>query len=216
MNLLQRLNRRFGKLSIPHLMILISAGMGAVFLADLLFPQYAIMQQIDLNFAQVRSGQIWRLITFLIVPPSTSLIWIFFNLYFNCLIGEALEREWGSFCFTTFYLIGTVAAILAGLITGYGHNTYLNLSLFLAFAMFYPNFEVMIFFFIPVKVKYLALLDLVYFVVMLIFGSASVRVTILLSLVNLLIFFGSDLLGQIKNQAGYWKTRRNFRRNYRR
>ena len=82
--------------------------------------------------------------------------------------------------------------------------------------MFYPNFQVMVFFFIPIQVKYLALIDLVYFIIMLIVGSASIRVTILLSLVNLAIFFGGDLIGQIKNQAGYWKTRRNFRRNYRR
>lgn len=216
MNLLQRLNRKFGRLSIPHLMIVISAGMATVFVANLLFPQYGILQLIDLDFAMVRRGQIWRLVSFLLVPPSTSLFWIFFNLYFNCLIGEALEREWGSFCFTTFYLIGTVAAIVAGWITGYGYNTYLNLSLFLAFAMFYPNFQVMVFFFIPIQVKYLALIDLVYFIIMLIVGSASIRVTILLSLVNLAIFFGGDLIGQIKNQAGYWKTRRNFRRNYRR
>ena len=164
MNLLQRLNRKFGRLSIPHLMIVISAGMAAVFVANLLFPQYGILQLIDLDFAMVRRGQIWRLVSFLLVPPSTSLFWIFFNLYFNCLIGEALEREWGSFCFTTFYLIGTVAAIVAGWITGYGYNTYLNLSLFLAFAMFYPNFQVMVFFFIPIQVKYLALIDLVYFI----------------------------------------------------
>lgn len=216
MNLLQKLNRKFGKLSIPHLMYIISAGMAVVFLADLLFPQYSVSAQIDLDFAMVRRGEIWRLLTFTFVPPSTSLLWIFLNLYFNCLIGDALEREWGSFCFTTFYLVGMVAAILAGWITGYGYNVYLNLSLFLAFAMFYPNFQVMIFFFIPIQIKYLALLDLVYFVVMLIRGPASIRVTILFSLVNLILFFGPDFIRNMKNQAGFWKTRRNFRRNYRR
>lgn len=216
MNLLQKLNRRFGKVSIPHLMYLICGGMLLVFVADLLFPSYHVSSYLTLNLAQVSRGEVWRLITFVFVPPSQSPIWLIFSLYFYVLIGDALERELGSFCFTLFYLIGMVAAILAGVITGYGHNMYLNLSLFLAFALFYPDFRVMVFFFVPVKIKYLAIADLVLLVIWLVIGSNSVRVSIVLALLNLLIFFGGDGLRHLKEQAGYWKTRRNFRKNYRR
>ena len=215
MNLLQKLNRKYGKFSVPHLMYIICGGMLVVFAAELLLPQYNIAARLTLNMVKVYDGEWWRLLTFLFIPPSDSPVWLLFGLYFYALIGDGLERELGSFCFTLFYLIGAVSAVLAAPITGYGHNTYLNLSLFLAFAMFYPDFRVSIFFFIPVRIKYLAIVDLVLYVLGLIFGNASVRVTILLSLLNLLIFFGGDAWHNLQKQVGYWKTRRNFRKNYR-
>ena len=91
-------------------------------------------------------------------------------------------------------------------------NSYLNLSLFFAFAVLYPDFQVMLFFILPVKIKYLALIDAAYFVLMLIVGDWATRAAILLSLVNFILFFGGDFIRMIRQQAGYQKTRRNFRK----
>ena len=156
------------------------------------------------------------MVTFLFLPPNSSPIWILFSLYFYCIIGNGLEGAWGSFRFNVFYLVGALAAILSGFLTGASVNEYLNLSLFLAFAALYPEHQVLLFFVLPIKIKWLALLDLVYFALALVLGSWSVRAAVLLALVNILLFFGGPLVRNLKQQAGYWKTRQNFRRNNRR
>lgn len=212
MKWLNRLEYKFGRYGIPHLMYLLSGIMLAVYLIDLLLPGAPLQSVLALDMGQVAHGQVWRLITFIFLPPASSPLWILFNLYFYCLIGNALESEWGSFRFNVFYLCGMVGTILAALITGYGVNSFLNLSLFLAFAALYPDFQVMVFFLIPLKVKYLAIIDLVYYGISLLFGTWASRVAILMSLLNVVLFFGGDFFRTIKQQAGYWKTRRNFRK----
>lgn len=213
MKWINTLNRKFGRFGIPHLMILLSSAMLGVFLADLLLPDMGLSALLMLNTNLVAQGQVWRLITFIFLPPNTSVLWILFSLYFYCLLGNSLENEWGAFRFNLFYLCGMVGAILAALFTGgWGTNVYLNLSLFLAFAAIYPDFKLILFFVFPVKVKYLAALDGVLLVVSLILGDWSVRLSIVMSLLNVILFFGGDFLRNIKQQAGYWKTRRNFRK----
>ena len=76
-------------------------------------------------------------------------------------MGSTLEREWGALQFNFFYLAGIIGALISGIITGYATNDFLNLSIFLAFALYYPNFQLYIFFFIPIKMKWLAWLDFI-------------------------------------------------------
>lgn len=214
MKWLDRLDRRARRFCIPNLMKYIVAGMGLVFILDLVMP-INLYGLLSLSMPAVRQGQIWRLVTFIFLPPSTSIIWILFSLYFYWMIGSGLESQWGSFKFNIFYLVGMLGSILAALITGSSDNTYLNLSLFLAFAAIYPNFEVRLFMILPVKMKYLALLDIVLYVWMFIVGGLSTRLTILFSLANVILFFGGDLINWIKTDSQYWKTRYNFRKTMR-
>ncbi len=216
MKWLDHLERKARRFAIPRLMIGLSAIMLGVFLTDLLLPDLGLSSWLYLDMGLVAQGQIWRLITFIFLPPAASIFWIFFNLYFNCLIGTALEREWGSFRFNIFYFSGMIFTIIGALFTGYATNIYLNLSLFLAFAMIFPNFEVLIFFLLPVKVKYLAIIDAAFLLFQFIVTGWAGKVAILMSLLNAALFFGGDFLRNIREQAGYWKTRRNFRKNYRR
>lgn len=216
MKWLNNLERKAGRFAIPQLMIGLSAIMLGVFLADWLLPALGLSGWLYLDMGLVAQGQIWRLITFIFLPPATSPFWILFNLYFYCLIGTALEREWGAFRFNVFYLAGMVFAVIGALFTGYATNMYLNLSLFLAFAMIFPNFEVLVFFFIPVKVKYLAMIDVAFLLLQFIVTGWAGKVAVLMSLLNIALFFGGDFLRNLREQAGYWKTRRNFRKNYRR
>ena len=217
MKWLHTLNRKIGRFGIPHFMIILSSVMLGVYLLDFIMPGYGISSFLYLDLNLVAQGQVWRLLTFLFLPPNTSVLWILFSLYFYCLIGNSLENEWGTFRFNVFYLFGAVGAILAALFTGgMGTNVYLNLSLFLAFAAIYPDFQVMVFFILPVKVKYLALLVILFLLVMLVLGNWNTRISILMSFLNVLLFFGGDFLRNLKQQAGYWKTRRNFRKYNRR
>lgn len=215
MNWIDRLNRKFGKYAVPHLMYFVTGVMLAVFAADLVL-NGQVTQMFFFQRDLILHGQVWRLLTFIFLPPNRSLIWIFFSLYFYCVIGNGLEQAWGSFRFNIFYLTGIFGAILSGFISGYAVNEYLNLSLFLAFAAIYPDHEILLFFFLPVKMKWLALIDLLLYAYTFIFGGWPARLTILFSFLNILLFFGGDLLRTARQQAGYWKTRQNFRRNNRR
>lgn len=211
---LDKMERKLRRFSIPHLMNYIIGGMGIVFILDLLLP-VNLQSLLALNMGRVMQGEIWRLVTFIFLPPSSSALWIIFSLYFYWLIGNGLEAQWGAFRFNLFYLIGILGSILAAVFTGYVENTYLNLSLFLAFAAVYPNFEVRIFMILPVKMKYLALLDLIAYVVLFIMGTWSTRIAILFALANVILFVGGDFLRHIKQDSQYWKTRYNFRKSIR-
>jgi len=104
--------------------------------------------------------------------------------------------------------LGTIAA---GLITGFTTNVYLNLSLFLAFAILYPNFELRLFFILPIKIKWLAIVYTVFLVIALIFNTWSGRIALLVSLANIILFFGKDFIGHIKNRhrKAQWKRNNN-------
>jgi len=207
-----RLRRLLNRISIPNLMTYVVISMGAVFVLDMLAPMMNVSGLLALRRSAVLRGQIWRLVTFIFLPPNSSLIWILFSLYFYWMIGTALENTWGSSKFTLFYLIGMIGNIIAALITGYADNSFLNMSLYFAFAAMNPNFQLLIFFMIPVKMKYLALINAVMYLISFIFGSWSQRVMILLSLANVILFLGGDIMNTFRQEMKYFKTRRNFRR----
>lgn len=142
-------------------------------------------------------GEIWRVLSFIFLPPQTDIFFIIFALYFYYIIGAGLESVWGSFRFDLYYFCGILFAIISGFIFGYTDNTYLNLSLFFAFASFYPDYEVRLFFFIPVKVKVLAWLDAILFVIMFILGDLTSRMIILFAVANYFLFFGKTIYEKI-------------------
>jgi membrane associated rhomboid family serine protease len=161
-------------------------------------------------------GEIWRLITFLFLPPTMHPIWTIFALYFYYLVGSNLENQWGSFRFNLYYLIGVICTIIASFI-GKGTVTteHLNLSLFLAFAYLFPNFEVLLFFFIPVKIKYIAYLNWAFIVFSLIFNPLPMKLAAIASVVNFFIFFWSDLFTNLKLRRQTYKNRKRFKDAFR-
>ena len=60
----------------------------------------------------VLKGEIWRLLTFIFIPPMTSPLFIVFALYFYYIAGISLERELGGFKFNIYYLIGVLSTII--------------------------------------------------------------------------------------------------------
>ncbi len=172
MNFLNKMERKFGKYAVSNLMQYIIALYGAGFLIMNFTPSMYWMY-LSLDVSAILHGQIWRLVTFLIYPPSTDFIYIIFAMYLYYMIGTQLEREWGSFRFNVYFLTGVLGHIIAAFIAYFTlgltgiyfpmTTNYLNLSLFFAFAVLYPNVEFLVFFILPVKVKWLALLDGIYF-----------------------------------------------------
>ena len=212
MNWLDKLERRGRKLAIPGLMKIVVIGMALVFVCNLLFPQANLLYYLAFSPALILQGQVWRVFTFVFLPPDSSLLFIVFALYFYYLIGTSLENAWGSFRFTLYYFIGMLGAIIAGFLTGRATNSYLNLSLFFAFAAVYPDMQVLLFFLIPIKVKWLAIIDAVLFAVQLIFADWATRAAVIASLANFFIFFGPALFTRLKN----YRRREDWRRQMRR
>ena len=208
---LDKLERKFGRYGIRDLMTFIVGGMALVYLTELLiFPAtgFSLRSVLAFNKSAVLHGQVWRLITFIFIPPDSNILFIVFSLYFYWLIGNALENQWGAFRFNIYYLCGMLCTVIAGMITGYATNSYLNLSLFLAFALMYPDYQVMVFFILPVKIKYLALLDVVGLAVMFIMDSLAGRIALLVSLGNVILFFRRDFIDYMKNAKRKYEWRK--------
>ncbi len=168
-NWLSKLERKFGRYAIPNLMYYIIILYAAGFVLNLVNRDF-YYQMLSLDAAAILRGQIWRVVTFIIQPPSDSLIFIIFMLHLYYMIGQQLEAAWGAFRFNLYFFSGmlfhVIAALLVYVTTGISLPLsvwYLNMSLFFAFAALYPNVQFLLFFAIPVKVKYLALLDGLYF-----------------------------------------------------
>ena len=199
---LDKLDRKFGRHAVPNLMTILTVCTVAAWVLD-----YIMYFQTGMSFSSflvfnrdlIFQGQVWRVLTFLFIPPQGNVILSAFMLYFYWMIGSALEREWGDFKFNLYYLFGFLGAIIAGMLTGYTTGEYINLSLFLAFAILNPNYPVRLFFLIPIPVKFLAIVDGLYLIWRIIQESWPGRVAIAFSLLNLLLFFGGSLFRRIKN-----------------
>ena len=215
MKLLDRLEYKFGRKALRNLMLYVVIGMAIVFVSDfILYPQIGVTlsELFVFDRSLIFSGQIWRVLTFIFLPPDSSMIFILFALYFYWMVGSALESAWGTFRFDVYYLVGMLGTILGGLLTGSATNVYLNLSLFFAFAVLFPNYEVRLFFFIPIQVKWLALLDAILFVIGFIFSDWGGRVSMLVSILNFFLFFWRDFVDLFRN----WNRKRQFNRDFRR
>lgn len=169
MNWISKLERKFGRYAIPNLMNYIIILYAAGFVLNLINPTF-YSSYLSLDAAAILRGQIWRIVTFIIDPPSSSILWIIFSLYLYYFIGNQLERAWGAFRFNLYFFSGmlfhVIAAILVYLLTGISFQldtAYLNLSLFFLFAALFPDTEFMLYLFIPIKVKWLALIDGLFF-----------------------------------------------------
>ena len=208
------LERRMRRYAIANLMKYIVIGQGIVYLLLYIWPSLGaqLYSLINLNRFQLLRGQIWRLVTFVFVPPSSSPLFIIFALYFYYIIGLSLESRWGKVRFNLYYLVGMIGAWITCLLTGHADNMFLNLSLFFGYAALYPDNEVLFMMILPIKMKYLALVDAAIYVYYFIVGSASTRVSILLCLLNVFLFLGGDLIHTIRRESQYWKTRYNFRK----
>lgn len=211
MKWMNRLERKYGKYAISHLIFYIIALNALVFLLSMAAPGKPLLDLLVLDPRRVLQGEVWRLLTYIFIPPSQSPIWIIFLLYFYYLVGTGLEQAWGAFRFNLYYVLGLAGTTLAAFITGAGYTgAYLNLSLFLAFAHLYPDFEIMLFLILPVKIKYLAWLNWALMGFTLIFYALPYKIAAVAAVVNFFIFFGPDIYRNIKLRRQVQKNRRKY------
>ena len=210
MNFLDKLQRKYGKFAITNLMLYIMIGQTIVLFYSLLLDT-SLLNLLYFNPLLIIRGQIWRLFTFVFIPNTTSPIFFLFAAFLYYSIGSALEHTWGTFKFNVYYLLGMIFNMLGLLIvqlifyrddvsaytfylsTYSSITVYLNLSLFLAYAVLYPEVQFLLYGILPVKVKYLAAIDVIFLAYEFISGTMGNRVLVIVSLLNFLLFFGSKL-----------------------
>lgn len=240
MRWLYKLEYKYGRYYIPNLMFFVVCGMVVVFVLDMFFGNMnsptiqSASSILALDTGKILQGQLWRLITFIFIPEVGSPFLAFIHLYFFYMIGRLLEQNWGGFRLNLFYLIGILGTILGsflshlvlslvygGSVSAYGSNMFLNMSLFLALATLMPDTKFLLFFFIPVKAKWLALFEAVVFVIWPLVDSFFINpiyglyqlIIMVCSLLNYVVFFGPDWVQRIRDQIRISRNRRNWRNN---
>jgi hypothetical protein len=209
MKWMNKLERKYARLAIKNLMYYI-VFLNAVILLLILMDRRVIFL-LSLNPVLILQGEVWRLVSYVFIPPTTSLFFAVFVLYFYYMVGTALEQEWGSFRFNLYYLIGMLGTTAAAFIAGGGTTAvYLNMSLFLAFAYIYPNFEILLFLVAPVKVKYLAWVYWGFIGYTVVTAPLPAKAAALISLANFLLFFGEDVFRNLKRRYQVSRNRKKF------
>lgn len=208
MNWLNKLERKFGKFAIPNLMLWLVGAYAVGFVLYKINP--AILNMLMLSPYDVLRGQVWRLVTWILIPSSGSALSLFIMALLYYQLGMALERAWGVFRFNVYIFSGLLFTVIGAFIL-YGiiyviegptmaaftctaiakgiSTNYINMSIFLAFALMYPNMQLMLYFIIPIKMKWMAAVYAVLIIYDFIVRGWGGRISIFMSLLNFIIFF---------------------------
>jgi len=200
MSFLNRLERKLGRWAIPNLTSIIIAGQVLLYFMITMRPGQGIhsLANIVLLPSAVIGGEVWRLITFVFVPPPSRSLFVIFYWLLMYLFGTSLEQHWGTARYNLFLLIGYLASV-AGVFIAWAFgsnfvadNSFLYGTLFLAFARLNPNYVIHLFFILPIQIKWLALLAWIGYGYQFFVGSGMARMLVAASLLNYLLFFGRE------------------------
>ena len=204
MGLFNRFERALGRFAIPHLALYLIGG-------QVMFLGFALLGRFDLERillvpALILQGEFWRLFTFAFVPPVSGqltmvgAVFLAISWYFFHMISQALENYWGLFRFNLFFLLGWALTVAVSFLTPYQATGYsfFAVSVFLAFAFLNPDFELYLFFILPVKIKWFALVMWLGFAYTFVVGGWNTRLTVLAATGNFLLFFARDIVQRIR------------------
>ena len=206
MRFIDKPERKYGRYGIENMTmyIIISYVLGYA----LMYINPGALSMLSLNVTKILQGQVWRLITWIVYPPSTSspLWFVIAILFFYYPISASLEHTWGKFKFTLYILSGMIFTVIAafilhfvmgGVLDGLGgiifSTYYISLSIFLAYSLTYPDMTVLLMFVIPIKMKWMSIVyaAIVIYDVARYFmnGAWFMALPIIASLLNFVIFF---------------------------
>ena len=212
MKLMDRLEKRFGHLAVPNLVLFLIIAQ-LVMLAVVLTGRIEFISLILFPKA-VLAGEWWRLVSFTIAPPTIPIsaiqgVFLAFYWYIFWMMSSTLEQSWGVFRFNLFLLVGFGLSIVGAFVGQFISPSamvflspyFLYLSVFFAFATLNPNMQFMIFLVIPVKVKWIAWFVAVMTAVSVLgAGSMGERVAILAPVLNYFLFFRDALAQSVQSQ----------------
>lgn len=209
MSVLDKLERRLGFVAIPGLIRIVVAFNALVFLLVRLNPDFQLV--LDLNPARILHGEVWRLVTYIFLPQTNSLLWIVFVLWFLWFIGDGLERAWGAFRLTLYFFVGMIGTTVAAFFFGANFsNSMLTAALFFAFARFYPDEVIYVFFILPLKVKWVALVLAAFLLYGFVTGPNSYRMALVAALSNFVIFFAPGFFREARQRQEVMGRRQRF------
>lgn len=219
--MISKFERKYGKYAVRNLTLYLIIGYAIGYLLNLVNPD--IYELLTLNPYMIFKGQIWRIFTWVLTMPESLDIFTIIMLFLYYSLGQSLEKTWGTYKYNV-YLLSGFAYTAAGAVILYvilcivyggviptaliGNNIgacvstyYINMSIFLAFAATYPEMELLLYFIIPIKVKWFGLLYSAFIVVDIYEAFSTARqigfymnaiivtVLIILSLLNFIIYF---------------------------
>lgn len=219
MNRIERFCYEHPNFGIKNLMMYISIANVAFWVLGAINRPF--LSYLSFDAAAILHGQVWRLVTFMLYPPSTGLL-AFIAFYFYYWIGSTLEQYWGSGQFTIYFFSGVILTVLYGFLIYFitGSNVrldsqYIYLSMFFSFAALFPDMQVLFMYIIPIKMKYLAIVDAVFFALAVITNPFPVNLLPIVAVLNFFLFCGGDLLSHIRPNRSSRSTV-NFRKESRR
>ncbi|MDO5132749.1 MAG: hypothetical protein Q4D81_07185 [Eubacteriales bacterium] len=196
----------------------------------------SVFSLLTLDVTALLNGQFWRVLSWLLVPPDagSSLFFVAIMLFFYYSIGRSLERVWGDFKYNVYIFLGILLTVLSAFlwalfmragglspvefaaVTKYGaayfSTYYINMSIFLAYALTFPEAQVYLFFVLPIKVKYLGWIDAGFLVLSMITGNSAQRFVIAAALLNVLLLFLRSR-SWMAYSPGQVRRRQQFRRS---
>ncbi len=205
MNFLNKMERKFGRFAVPNLTFWLIGAWVLGFIIQYTMPE--AQRLLTLEPYLILQGQVWRIVSWLLIPPSVNILFLVFFLSCYYFIGTSIEQAIGTFRYNVYLIGGLLCSVLGAFIlyliyylvaripvTGIGYyfsTQYVTMSLFMAFAVIYPNSEFRLYFIIPFKAKWMGIVDAVWMVFMFIVSNWAGRVAIIASVMNFLIFFFS-------------------------
>ena len=241
MNQHNGLRRKLEKYAIPNLTLYLIICYGIGYLMQYLVP--AGYQYLMLDPFLVLKGQVWRLVTWILIPPdSSNIFFVLITLYLYYSLGGLLERIWGTYKYTVYLFSGLLFTILgAFVLCGYSvlmgaqptmytglyllnngsavyfgqfSTYYINMSIFLACAASIPDVQVLLMFIFPIKVKWLGIVYGIILLVNCIQGGIATWIVVIFSLLNFLVFFLRSK-GKMHLSVGQIKRQQEFHQKMR-
>ena len=231
--------KKFGKYAIKNLSLTLIMCYAAGYLIEMVLP--GLFYFLTLNPYAIIHGQVWRLVTWILIPPdSSNLFFVLLMLYFYYSLGTSLERTWGTYRYNVYIFSGMLFTIIGSFLmmgycylvrpadmVAYGPSVffsavsplfstyYVNMSIFLAFAATFPEVQVLLMFIIPIKVKVLGIIYGVMLIANFIQGSAYSRFAMAASLFNFVVFWITSK-NHIHMSPKQVKRRQEYRRGVKR
>lgn len=237
MDFMTKLERKFGKFAIPNLTVILIAGFFIGYMIEIF--DATALELIAMDPAKILQGQVYRLITWIVIPPGGVSILFIITLMFYFSIGRILENSWGDFRYTVYILSGIIFTDIGMMLTYfvmkflgqadllnlyyqyglYGASTYyLCMSMFLAYAFMFPDRQVLLYFIIPIRVKWLGYLDIAYLIITIyqygMIGYYAGMVTVIMSVLNFILFYFASK-GKSKVGSAHRKRKRRYHQEVR-
>jgi hypothetical protein len=202
--LLSALERRLGRFAPAHIAWWLVGLSGVVYFLCLARPELA--EAFILDADAIERGEVWRLVTFLFMPWQSGggafgPVFTIFALLFLYTIAQSLEEQWGSFRFDAFYLFAALATVASAFLFGPTTNFFIDQALLLAFALEFPDYQIQLMLILPIRMRWLGLIESAFLVYQFATGSPAERAAIAVAVATLALFCGQDALKKMRGGA---------------